>query len=451
MKNEEALVAIIGEPNVGKSTILNKIVSERIALVSKIAGTTRDRFYAPTSWNGVDFLLVDTAGIIVEQRDELEKNVQKQVEIAIKEADLILYVIDGKKDPEHINRAVLNRLRKEKKNLVVAINKVDSPKKLDEKSAEYSFLGFKDIFACSATSGVGIGDMLDRISELLKAKGFGTVEKDLSEIAVSIVGKPNVGKSSLFNRILGEERVVVSAVAGTTRNTIDTNILYADKKIKILDTAGLKKKEKRAAVPDIYAALQTLRAVRKSDVCVLVIDSSEGLTKQDQSIAGDIVDSAKGLIIAVNKIDLLSPEKREILENNLADMFPFLWWTPVVPISAKTKEGIDDILNYIIKINENRNKFINNQTMSEFFSKKAQQRTPQRIRDERVPKVYSLHQAETNPPVFIMVVNEPSAISMQFRKFVQNSIIKDLDFWGTPVILKLQAKSGNPNSAAIND
>lgn len=450
-KKSEGLVAIVGEPNVGKSTLLNKIVSERVALVSNVAGTTRDRFYAPSSWNGVDFILVDTAGIILEQREELEKNVQKQVDIALKEADLILYVVDGKKNPETFNRSVLSKLRKQKKEIILVVNKVDSPKKLGEKTGEYAFTGFKKIFACSAVSGSGIGDLLDEIAGILTKEGFGKIEKDRSEIAISIVGKPNVGKSSMFNKILGEERVVVSSVAGTTRNVIDTDITYKDQKIKILDTAGLKKKEKRAELPDIYAALQTMRAIRKSDICFLVIDGEAGITQQDQKIAGEIVDAVKGLVVVVNKTDLLKPAELKNLQNNLADIFPFLWWAPIVPISAKSGTGIDTVLDYALKIKVNRKKEIDNQTLSEFFSKKNLQRQPQRIRDERVPKVYSLHQVDVDPPVFMMTVNEPSAISMQFRKFIQNSIVKELDFWGTPVILKLQPKSGNPNVAAIND
>lgn len=442
---KEPLVAIVGEPNVGKSTLLNKLVSQRLALTTAIAGTTRDRFYASASWNGVDFTLVDTAGIILEQRDELEKNVQKQVRIALAEADVIVYVLDGKKSPESINRNILNDLRKIGKDLVVAINKIDSPKKMNTTAGEYQFTGVKKIFPVSAVSGMGTGDLLDGITEMLAAKGYGQLEKDPSTISVSIVGKPNVGKSSMFNKILGEERVVVSSIAGTTRNVTDTDIIYKDTKIKFLDTAGLKKKEKRAPLPDIYAAFQTLRAMNRSDICILVIDATEGITQQDQRIAGEIVDAGKGLIMVANKTDLLTNEQNNKLQKDLPDYFEFLWWAPAISTSAKNGDGISEVLDYILKIVANRNKTIDDETVATFFKAKLKQRQPQRIRDERIPKVWSLKQKSINPPIFNMVVNEPAAISMQFRKFIQNAIIKELDFWGTPVLLKLEAKSGNPN------
>jgi GTPase len=451
-ENQEAFVAIVGEPNVGKSTLINRLISERAALTSNIPGTTRDRFYASTSWNGVDFTLIDTAGIILEQRDELERNVQKQVDIALDQADLILYVIDGKRNPESINRGVLQKLRKAgvKKDIVLAINKTDSPKKYDQIFGDYQFTGVKDLFPISAISGMGVGDMLDSVTSKLAARGFKTIVKEPGTISVSILGKPNVGKSSLFNKILGEERVVVSSVPGTTRNVIDTVIEYKDQKIKFLDTAGLKKKEKRQELPDIYAGIQTLRAMRKSDICLLVIDAAEGITQQDQRIAGEIIDSGKGLIVLANKIDLLSPEKQRHLEDNLSKAFKFLWWAPAVPISAKDGTGVKEVLQYISKIEANRNKRVDNQELSEFFFGKLKLRQPQRLRDERVPKVFSLRQEDVNPPVFIMTVNIPSAISMQFRKYIENAIIKELDFWGTPVILKLESKLGNPATKALN-
>jgi GTP-binding protein len=440
----EALVAIVGEPNAGKSTLLNKILEERIALTSNVAGTTRDRFYAPTFWNGIDFTLVDTAGIVLDQRDELEKNVQKQVDIALQEADLILYVLDGKKGPEALDRNVLLKLRKKKKDVIVVINKIDSPKKNLETVDQYRFTGFKEIVAVSSVAGIGTGDLLDLITKNLEARGYTKYEKDPTEISVSLVGKQNVGKSSIFNKVLGEERVVVSNVPGTTRNVVDTDITYKGKKIKFLDTAGLKKKDKNQALPDIYATFQTIRAMHKSDVCILVIDSSIGITQQDQRIAGEIVEAGKGLIVVANKTDLLSEKEQLKLEGNLPDFFEFLWWAPAVPVSAKTGEGISTMLDFVLQIEENRHKQIDPEELTKFFKSKVKQREPQRQRDERIPKVYSLSQIATNPPVFKMMVNEPSAISMQFRKFLQNSIIKELGFWGTPVLLKLEAKRGNP-------
>lgn len=451
---KESLVAIIGEPNAGKSTLLNKIMSERLALVSDVAGTTRDRFYATTSWNGVDFTLIDTAGIVLggegggaqkREQKELENNVQAQVDVAISQADLILYVLDGKKDPQALNRAVLQKLRKSKKAVIAAVNKIDSPKKLEEAVRAYAFTGFKNIFAVSAVSGLGIGDMLDAVAAELAKKGFGKTLERTSEISASIVGKPNVGKSSIFNRILGEERVVVSNVPGTTRNVIDTVVEYKNSKIKFLDTAGLKRKEKRAPLPDIYAALQTLRAIHRSDICILAIDATEGISQQDQRVAKEIVDAGKGLVIAANKIDAIPSGKRKALQKSLPDFFPFLWWAPAVSVSAKTGAGIEDVLNYILEISAARRRTVPEDRLEKFLRARIKENPPRRLRDQKEPKAYSLSQTASNPPAFLMLVNEPAAISAQFRKFIQNAIIKELGFWGTPVALHLESRRGNPN------
>lgn len=440
-ENSEALVAIVGEPNVGKSTLFNRIISRREALTSNISGTTRDRFYASTSWNGVDFSLIDTGGIADGQKGQLEKEVQKQVQIALSQADIILYVLDGSKPPRSAEKKILKMLRGQKKDIVLAVNKIDSPRAVQTKATEYKFTGIKQIFAVSAISGLNVGDMLDSISTILKRKGFGkTAEEQRGITDVSIVGKPNVGKSFLFNSIIGEERVVVSDIPGTTRNVIDTCIEYQGKNIRLLDTAGLKKHEKRGEVPDIYAGIQAVRAIRKSDVCVLVIDAKAGITQQDQKIADEIVQAGKGLVLAANKIDLLSEKEKLGLGRRLPDYFPFLWWAPAVPVSAKTSEGIFKILDYAIEIKANREKKVSDGQLKIFLEAKLRDRKPQRVRDERIPKIFSLTQTGSNPPVFSMLVNKPSAIPMQFRKYIQNSIIKDLGFWGTPVFLRLEAK-----------
>lgn len=454
-QNREAYVAIVGEPNVGKSTLLNKIVSQRAALATDVPGTTRDRFYAPSSWNGIDFTLIDTAGIIPadmnDERNELEHNVQKQAEIALAQADVVIYVVDSKQPAENVNRNVLKLVRKQKKPVILAVNKCDSPTRIRNGAAEFAFTGIDQIIPCSAVSGGGIGDLLDAVSGSLQKLGFSTAERTVGTVSVSIIGKPNVGKSSLFNTILGEERVVVSPVPGTTRNPTDTLIIYKDHPITLVDTAGLKRKEKLAPLPDIYAAFQTLRMIRRSDICLLVVDAEEGITQQDQRIAAEAVDSKNGLIVVVNKIDLLDEAARTKLEKQIADYFPFLWWAPAVPISAKTGDSVPAILDYILEIEANRKRVIDQEQLTAFFKKKIHQNTPQRIRDERIPKVYSLAQENSNPPTFLMSVNEPSAISMSFRKFVENAIIRELGFWGVPIRLRLEPKPGNPNLQAMNE
>jgi GTP-binding protein len=450
-QDREAFVAIVGEPNVGKSTLLNRIVSQRVALATSTPGTTRDRFYAPSVWNGIDFMMIDTAGIILDRRDELEKNVQKQAEIALDQADVLIYVVDGKQPPERVDREVLRMIRRQKKPVILAVNKCDSPQRVRAAAAEFAFTGIKNIVACSSISGVGTGDLLDEVTKELAKLGFGPHVRDVGTISVSIVGKPNVGKSSFFNAVVGEERVVVSSVPGTTRNPIDTIVTYKDQKIKIVDTAGLKRKDRKAEVPDIYAALQTVRAIRRSEICILIIDGTEHITQQDQRVAGDIVEARKGLVIAINKTDLLNDKQKEQLERDLAHFFPFLWWAPVVPISAKDKVGTDAILDYLLEIEVNRRKEFTDEQIGAFLEQKMKQNPPKRVRDERVPKIYSLRQVDTNPPVFLMAVNEPSAISQMFRKFLENSIIRELGFWGSPIQLRLERKRGNPNVKSFGE
>ncbi len=304
MNHKLPIVALVGPPNAGKSTLLNKINGGQLAVTSEIAGTTRDRQYITTDWDGHEFMLVDTAGLDMDAKGELETNIQKQINRAVKEADVIVMVVDGKQPVGALDRKVLTTFRKLKTKKILAINKVDSPRNLEKSLADFSRLGIKDMFPLSALTGRGIGDMLDAVVQAL-----GLPEKDDAEdasathyplpttnspIAVSILGKPNVGKSSLFNKILNDERSVVSAVPGTTRTAIDDNITIDGVDYTFIDTAGLKKKEHKQAKPDIFSTFQTFRSIRRSDVCIFVLDANEEITVQDQRIAREILNMQKG-------------------------------------------------------------------------------------------------------------------------------------------------------------
>jgi GTP-binding protein len=434
------IVAIIGQPNVGKSTLLNKIAGSPLAVTSPVAGTTRDRQYADTMWNAVNFTLVDTAGLNMAAKDELEHNLHKQVEIAMEESDIILLVADGRLNRLSLDQKIIDKLFKAKKPLVLAVNKLDTPTIWDQKVSEFMSLGIKNIFPVSSLNGRGLGDLLDFLTdELKKLELDKQTKEEVSGIAVSIVGKPNVGKSSIFNRILKEERVVVSAVPGTTRTAIDSHVAIGNQDYTFIDTAGLKKKTYRQEQPDIYGGFQTFKAIRRSDVSFLVIESISDITKQDQRVAQEIISQNKGVIILANKIDLFRGD-REKLQDYISAHFPFLWMSPVFFVSGKTGEGLDEAVDAIKPIYEHRNKTIDNQTLSEFLTKKLKQNEPKLLRDQKKPKVFSLHQFDVNPPSFELLVNHPAAISQQFRKFVENSIIKDLDFWGTPIVMRLRGK-----------
>ncbi|HEX3099619.1 MAG TPA: ribosome biogenesis GTPase Der [Patescibacteria group bacterium] len=432
------LLAIVGEPNVGKSTLMNKIYGERIAVTSVVAGTTRDRQYLDTVWNGVDFTMVDTAGVSFGNQQELEAELLEQIDVATEEANMLLLVVDGKEDAEVIDRKAMLKFRKLKKPIVVAVNKLDSPKNLEAIIAPFMRMGIKHVYPVSALTGRGIGDMLDQVA--LELKKIAVPKKNPSTgIAVSIVGKPNVGKSSLMNKILGEERVIVSPIAGTTRTAIDTRTKIDGQVYTFIDTAGLKRKGHRQAQPDVFSGFQTFKSIRRSDVVFFLIDVNEPITKQDQVIAGEIFDLAKGVIIIANKMDTFDGKDNEI-KDYIHLHFPFLWFSPVFTLSAKTGKGLKDALDAIKPIYENRQKVIDQEKLDLVLGQTMKTNPPKRLRDQREPKVFGLSQVETNPPTFRLEVNRSGAISTQYRRFLLKHLIKRLDLFGTPIKLHVHQK-----------
>ena len=441
MKDTLPIIAIVGPPNAGKSTLLNKIAGKPLAVTSELAGTTRDRQYLDVSWSGHNFTLVDTAGLAFQNRDELEASIQRQIEFALAEADMAVLLVDSKEPAAALDPKVVKKFRGLKIPVALAVNKVDSPKKLEESLAAFARLGIKNAFAVSAITGRGIGDLLDHLAATLAQKRETPTEGSApaSRIAVSIVGKPNVGKSSLFNAILKQERVVVSPVPGTTRTAIDSQMDIDGTAYTFIDTAGLKKKEHRQSKPDLFSGFQTFKAIRRSDVCFFVIDATEEVTKQDQRVAQEIFAMEKGCVILANKFDIYHG-KEDMLRDYVSRFFPFLWMCPAFFVSAKNGQGLPEALAAVKPIYEARNKQIDSQVLAEYLSKKLKTNPPKLLRDQKRPKVFSLHQVGTNPPTFQMLVNHPAAISMQFRKFLENAMVKELGFWGTPILLKLLKK-----------
>ena len=442
MKNTTPIVAIVGPPNAGKSTLLNKIAGRPLAVTSELAGTTRDRQYIDVGWNGHNFTLVDTAGLALGSHDELEQSMQRQIEVALAEADMAVLLVDGKEPAAALDARVVKKFRSLKVPVVLAVNKIDSPKNLESQLAAFARLGIKQAFAVSALTGRGLGDLLDCISSNLFAKQPAQNPTDAAAgpgIAVAIVGKPNVGKSSLFNAFLKQERVVVSPVPGTTRTAIDSPMEIAGTAYTFIDTAGLKKKEHRQAKPDIFSGFQTFKAIRRSDVCLFVIDATEEITKQDQRVAQEIFAMEKGCVILANKFDLYRG-KEEALRDYLSRYFPFLWMCPAFFVSAVSGQGLEEALAAIKPIFEARQKTLDEEALAAYLDKKLKANPPKLLRDQKRPKVYSLRQIGNKPPTFQLLVNHPAAISMQFRKYLENSIIKELGFWGTPIALKLLKK-----------
>lgn len=456
------IIAIVGPPNAGKSSLLNKITGKSLAVTSDVAGTTRDRQYLDTAWNGVNFTLVDTAGLDSDAHGLLEENVGKQIETALEQAELLLLVLDGKLPVRQLSPDVLKKFRNSKKPVILAVNKLDSPKTREATLEEFKSLGIKKLFAVSAVSGLGVGDLLDELAEAVKSSEPEEEEEEITDtprIAVSIVGKPNVGKSSIFNKILKEERVVVSPIAGTTRTAIDSHININGTDFTFIDTAGLKKKEFRQAQPDVFSGFQAFKSIRKSDVCFFVLDATAEITKQDQRVASEIVAMEKGCIILANKCDLVpaegkektlgksgkalkgkSDDKYQNVRDHISHHFPFLWMSPMFFVSAETGEGLSEAVEAIKPIFDARNKKLSDEEMKGFLSQKLKTNPPKLLRDQKKPKVFSLKQLDINPPVFELLVNHPAAISLQFRKFLENSIVKEFGFWGTPIKLKLLGK-----------
>lgn len=434
------IVALTGLPNSGKSTLINKLSGKHGAVTSDVAGTTRDRQYFDIAWDGSYFSLVDTAGLVEHQDNELEKNVAKQLEKALEESSLVVLVIDGKLPKGGLDQKTLLKFRKLKKPVILAVNKIDSPKEIDQAVKTFNVLGIKAICAISALSGRGLGDLLSLITdELKKHADLDLKPFEHTGIAVSIVGKPNVGKSSLFNKILQEERVVVSSIPGTTRTAIDSPLSYKDTDYIFIDTAGLKKKEHKQAEPDIFSGFQTFKSVRRSDVVMFVIDAVEEITKQDQKVAQEIFKLGKGMIILINKFDLYKGDENQ-LRDYISSYFPFLWMMPAFLVSAKTGVGITDAMDSIKPIYERRLKTIDQEDIDKLLAKRMKINPPKLLRDQKKPKVFGLAQIATNPPLFELTVNHPAAISSQFKKSLLNAIIKDLDFWGTPLNLKVHKK-----------
>jgi GTP-binding protein len=465
MNHKLPIIALVGQPNAGKSTLMNKIIGGPLAITSDIAGTTRDRQYLKTAFGGREFILADTAGLILSKRgnpsptdSELEHNIQAQIETALQTADVLIFVVDGKAPVSAVDRQILTKIRKHKLPKILAVNKLDSSKKRLEQAEPFARLGIKPLCPISALTGVGVGDLLETAIKLLPE----TTEVDsgsTNDIKVAIVGKPNVGKSSLFNKILNQPRVVVSNVPGTTRTSIDEQITLDHQAFTFIDTAGLKKKEHRQNQPDIFSGYQTFKSIRKSDVCFLVIDALEPITVQDQKIANEILQMQKGCVIIVNKVDLyLAEHKPKVTKRNLkkgqsdnvyqslqdyiSHHFPFLWMCPVFFVSAKTGEGLSEALKAIEPIFTRRHKQISPTELTAFLAKKLKTQPPKRMWDQKEPKVYQLSQIDINPPTFELLVNFPPAISGQFKHYLENSIIRDLDFYGTPIKIHLKRKAG---------
>ncbi|MBE1554102.1 ribosome biogenesis GTPase Der [Sporosarcina limicola] len=431
-------VAIVGRPNVGKSTIFNRIVGERISIVEDVAGVTRDRIYSSADWLSHEFNLIDTGGIDIGDEPFLEQ-IRAQAEIAIDEADVIVFLVNGREGVTDADEQVAKILYKTKKPVVLAVNKVDNP---DMKEMIYDFyaLGFGDPYPISGSHGLGLGDLLDKVAESFPETEEEIIEDDV--IRFSLIGRPNVGKSSLVNAFLGEDRVIVSEVAGTTRDAIDTSYVHDGQKYKIIDTAGMRKKGKVYENTEKYSVLRALKAIDRSDVVLIVINGEEGIREQDKRIAGYAEEAGKGVLIVVNKWDAVVKDDKTMnkFTTDIRENFLFLDYAPIAFVSAKTKQRVQSLFEKVTKISENHALRIQSSVLNEVVED-AVARNPAPTSKGRRLRIYYATQVAVKPPTFVVFVNEPELMHFSYERFLQNRLRESFGFEGTPIRLITRARS----------
>jgi GTP-binding protein len=433
-------VAIVGRPNVGKSTLFNRILGGRRAIVSEHAGTTRDRHFGDAEWNGRRFWIVDTGGLVPDSNEAMDKAIRRQVEFALAEADLVLFLVDGPDGLTPVDRAIAERLRRAGRPVLLAVNKLDD---LERSTAQYDFyqLGFGDPIGVSAAVGKGSGDLLDAVVEKLPPRQTG---EDADTISVAVVGRPNVGKSSLVNRLLGEERHVVAPDAGTTRDAIDSVLRFQGKSLNFIDTAGLRKRTKVADDIEFYSTLRTERAVERADVCVLVVDASLGLHAQDLRIASSAWERGRGLIVVVNKWDLVEEKDANTAQRGqeqITDRVPFLRYVPFLYASAATGQRVRNLLELILEVAEQRQARVPTAEVNRVLESLIERTAPPQQLGEEVKLLYA-SQIGTAPPTFAIVTNRPDDVPESYQRYLMHGFRSAWPFTGSPVRLKLTRRGG---------
>ena len=426
------IVAVVGRPNVGKSTLFNKIVGTRIAIVEDSPGITRDRLYADTEWLNRQFTIIDTGGLDPESEHFIAKMVFRQAEIAMETADVILFVVDGRAGILEADRTVANMLRKVHKRVILVVNKIDAPAKQDNDIYEFYSLGLGDPIAISAGQALGLGDMLDEVIKLFPAAGAD--EKDEELIRVAVVGKPNVGKSSLINRILGEERVIVSDIPGTTRDAVDTPFEQNGRKYVFIDTAGLRRKSKIKENIERYSIVRAISAIERADVCVLLIDAEEGITEQDTKIAGIAHERGKAAIVAVNKWDAIEKDTRTMKEfsNKIDTELAYMPYAPKLFISALTGQRIHKLFELVYTVFQNNALRISTGLLNDVIIEATAIHQPPTDKGKAL-RIYYATQVSVKPPTFILFVNDSKLMHFSYKRFLENRLRDAFGFMGTPV------------------
>lgn len=432
------IVAIVGRPNVGKSTLFNKIAGKRISIVEDTPGVTRDRIYAEAEWLRYNFTLIDTGGIEPESEDIIVSQMRRQAQIAMETANVIVFIVDGKEGLTAADEEVALMLRKSKRPVVLVVNKVDSLK--DEDNAyEFYNLGIGEPITISASQGLGLGDMLDRVVEHFPEDGENAEEEEYIKIAM--VGKPNVGKSSLINKLLGEERVIVSDVPGTTRDAIDSYLETDLGKFILIDTAGLRRKAKIKEEIERYSAIRTLAAIERADICILMIDATEGITEQDEKIIGYAHEQSKAIMVIVNKWDLVEKDDKTMdkFKRELQASLKFLSYASYLFISAKTGQRVHKVLEKAKECYDNYSKRIPTGVLNDVINRAVLMKEPPIVGLKRL-KIFYVTQVDTRPPVFIFFVNDTSALHFSYERYLENQLRESFDFSGTGIKIQFRER-----------
>jgi GTP-binding protein len=453
MESRNRQVAIVGRPNVGKSTLFNRLVGERRAIVGDEPGITRDRIYGQVEWAGRKFALIDTGGIVPDDDAVIPANILKQAGMAIDESQLLIWVVDARAGITQLDEELAALLRSTGKRVLIAANKTDSAK-LESESTEFYRFGFDDVFPISAEQGIGVGELLDRVVDSLEHDTSAEEEEPAGprELRLAIVGRPNVGKSSLLNRILGEDRVIVSPVAGTTRDAIDTLLETPERNFRLIDTAGIRRKGKTDEMAEKLSVIMARKSLERADVAIVMIDAEEGVTALDANIAGYALDAGCSIIIAVNKWDAVKDKETNTaieFERSLRDKMKFLDWAPVITISALSGQRVDRILSLVLKADEARNRRIPTSQLNDFFEKAiAQPRggtapSPGKSGFSRL-KVQYLTQVGIRPPTFVLFTSGGKpGLHFSYERYLLNRLREEFDFFATPLRIIEKHKQKN--------
>lgn len=437
------IVAVIGRPNVGKSTLFNKIIGKRLSIVEDTPGVTRDRIYAEGEWRNIPFILIDTGGIEPDTEDLILSKMRTQAEIAMETADVILFIVDGRDGLTASDRDVADILMRTGKEVLLAVNKVDTAV-LPEDFYDFYELGLGDPIPVSATNMLGLGDLLDQIVDKFPKTGLGQDEDDSTKIAV--IGKPNVGKSSLVNTLLGEERVIVSDIAGTTRDAIDSPFVWQEQKYVLIDTAGIRRKSKVEEDIERYSVIRAISAIERSDVCLLMLDATEGVTEQDKKIAGIAHEAGKGIIIVVNKWDLVEKDNHTMnrYEREIRDELIFMPYAPILFISVKTGQRLAKVMEMVKYVSEVRSMRVTTGQLNNLIADAIMMKQPPSDKGKPL-KIYYVSQVGVQPPLFSFKINSRELMHFSYARYLENKIREGFGFEGTSIKFVFREKGENDN------